>query len=494
MEKSIIIIGTGMGGLASGIYGRLNGYRTTMFEQHTLPGGQCASWKRKGYTFDVCIHHLFGCNSTSKIYQLWEELGAMPREMARTEECASVASPDGKLFKDYYDPGKLEAHLKELSPADEKVIDVYVKAITKFARTDFSGEAMMGSRAGLAKMVPSLIPLVKWFKPNMGQFAQKFTDPFLRRAFALLEYSWPDVPFFLHLIKHGYGYNGAIAWPIGASREFAGSMEKRYRDLGGEVQYKSGVKEILTEKGSATGVKLADGSEYKADIVISNADGRKTIMELLGGRFIDAKVRSYCQEPDDVSPMTLQVFLGVNRDLSGEPSALVQLLDEPIEVAGQSEDSLETQIYGFDPTMAPAGKGVVKVDLSTSYSYWKNLYADRSRYDEEKQRVADTIIDALDRTRFPGIKGQVEMVDVPTLMTWERYVGGTHGWLSFPSRKIGAMDMLFNKGYATLPGLSNCYLVGSWATGIGSLFNNALSGRKAIAAICGGEGKTFRSA
>lgn len=51
MEKSIIIVGAGMGGLAAGVYGRLNGYRTTIFEQHSLPGGQCASWKRRGALF-----------------------------------------------------------------------------------------------------------------------------------------------------------------------------------------------------------------------------------------------------------------------------------------------------------------------------------------------------------------------------------------------------------------------------------------------------------
>ncbi|CAG0966401.1 4,4'-diapophytoene desaturase (4,4'-diapolycopene-forming) [Methanosarcinales archaeon] len=72
MQKSIIIIGAGMGGLASGIFGQLNGYRTQIFEMHSIPGGQCTSWKRKGYTFDVCIHHLFGCGPGTKINGLWK--------------------------------------------------------------------------------------------------------------------------------------------------------------------------------------------------------------------------------------------------------------------------------------------------------------------------------------------------------------------------------------------------------------------------------------
>ncbi len=70
-----------MGGLSAGCYGQMNGYGTQIFEIHTLPGGPCASWKRMGYAFDVCVHHLLGCSVSSKIYQLWHELGAMPCEM-----------------------------------------------------------------------------------------------------------------------------------------------------------------------------------------------------------------------------------------------------------------------------------------------------------------------------------------------------------------------------------------------------------------------------
>lgn len=74
--KSITIVGAGMAGLAAGIYGRLNGYNTRIFEMNSVPGGQCASWTRNGYTFDACIHHLFGCSDASSIYSLWRDLGS----------------------------------------------------------------------------------------------------------------------------------------------------------------------------------------------------------------------------------------------------------------------------------------------------------------------------------------------------------------------------------------------------------------------------------
>ncbi len=490
-DKSIIIIGAGMGGVASGIYGQLNGFRTQIFEMHTLPGGQCTAWKRKGYTFDVCIHHLFGCDPSARLYDLWHELGAMPRELVPTKECVSVASPGGKLFRDYYDLETLKQHLEELSPSDVKIIDEYVQAIRSMLGRDAMGEMMMGSTGAKLLALPALLASMKWAKTTMQQYAERFSDPFLRRAFALLEYSILEVPMIVHLAKHAYGCTGALQWPAGGSLEFARSLEKRYQELGGEIHYRQKVVRILTENARAVGVRLEDGSEHRADLVISDADGRKTILDLLEGKYRDERIRGYCAEPADETSWAVHVFLGVNRDLSAEPSALVLLLEEPVTIAGHRNESVEMQMYGFDKTIAPPGKGVIKVELVSSYSYWKKLYADRPRYEEEKQKVAQQVIDLLGN-HFAGIKDQVDVVDVPTLMTWERYMGGSHGFVGMPNKKVNILASALGKGWEmTLPGLSQFYLVGQWATSAGSLFSNALSGRTAVKTICKQQGKKF---
>ncbi len=487
--KSIIIIGAGIGGLSAGIYGQMNGYRTQIFEMHSLPGGQCTSWQRQGYTFDACIHHLLGCSPQTRLNALWRELGAMPTELVYPRECVAACAPDGKLFRDYYDPDLLENHLKELSPADARVIDDYVAGIRFYAPTDLWGRLMVGTLADRLGALPTVLGSWRWVRSTMKQFAERFSDPFLRRAFPLLEYSFPDMPFILHLQKHGLGAIGDIAWPIGGSLAFARSIERRYVELGGEVHYRHRVEKILTENDRAVGVRLADGSEHRADIVISNADGRKTILDMLDGRYVNSRIRRYCAPPPDETNWAVHVFLGVNRDLSGEPSALVMLLEQPVTIAGRTIHSLEMQMYGFDPTMAPPGKGVIKVELVSSYSYWQALHADRSRYNEEKARVAETVIQVLE-TRFPGIKSQVEAVDVPTLLSWERYMGGTHGFNNAPAKKQNLILALFSAGLnMELPGLQNFYFVGIWATSTGTLFANALSGKKVIQAICRRDGK-----
>ena len=59
-EKSIIIIGAGIAGLATGSYGQMNGYRTRIVEHHSEPGGVAKAWKHSGYLIDGGIHYLMG--------------------------------------------------------------------------------------------------------------------------------------------------------------------------------------------------------------------------------------------------------------------------------------------------------------------------------------------------------------------------------------------------------------------------------------------------
>jgi phytoene dehydrogenase-like protein len=496
MARSIIIIGAGVGGLAAGIFGQINGYETQIFEMHTKPGGQCTSWKRKGYTFDACIHHFFGCKPGTRVYQMWHELGALPRELVTLEHCTAVASPDGKMFLDYYDLEKLKEALLKLSPADSKMIEQYIASIRTFAN-DKVGDAMdSGSFWKMITILPALLSMRKWMKMNMRTFAERFSDPFLRKAFALLIYSNPDAPLPFHFMRHAGGINGDIQWPVGGAAEFAKSIEMRYLALGGKVHYRSRVEKILVENDKVVGIKLADGSEHRADIIISNADGRKTILDMLNGKYINETVRGYCALNSDETPFSVDVFLGINRDLSGEPSSLVLLLDPPVTIANHKYEDIEAQLYGFDKTMAPAGKGTVKVELTASYAYWKQLYNDdREKYKQEKQKVAEQVIEILE-SHFRGIKNQVEVIDVSTLMTWERYMGGTQGWFNLPNRKLDFTmreDLSDKKFKTTLPGLSDFYFVGVWATAMGSLAHNANSGKTIIRRICKKDGKRFKA-
>ncbi len=341
MTKSIIIIGAGIAGLAAGCYARMNGYQVKIFELHTIPGGLCTAWERKGYVFDGCIHYLFGSGPGQPFHRVWEELGAVRgRKMINHEELLRVKAPDGRALILYADPDRLEQHMKDLSPADSHLIGGFTRAIRQFTRFDMSllqqqPRSLMGPQDWLKlglKMSPFLGPLAQWAMVSAQDFARRFKDPFLRRAVPLM-FSWPEIPMMAGLSMLAYMHTQNAGFPAGASLEFARAIEQRYLELGGEIYYNRQVEKILVEDHQAVGVRLYNDEIHRADIVISAADGRGTIYDLLGGEYTTPQLhRIY--DGDFPVHSQIQVSLGVNADLSTEPHWVTHLLDRPILIAG----------------------------------------------------------------------------------------------------------------------------------------------------------------
>ena len=220
----------------------------------------------------------------------------------------------------------------------------------------------------------------------------------------------------------------SAGFPAGGALEFVQAIERRFLDLGGEIHYNERVEKILVENGKATGVRLADGKNHRADFVISAADGRSTIFDMLEGKFLDEKIRLlYKRLP--VGPTVIMVALGVNRlfnDLPHCAFGTVFKLKEPVTIAGVNMSWLRPMVYNFDPSLSPAGKTLVRVVLPADYDYWKSQGWNTLRYRAEKEKAAEMVIALLEQ-RFPGILRQVEMRDVATPLTFERYTGNWRG-------------------------------------------------------------------
>ena len=127
--------------------------------------------------------------------------------------------------------------------------------------------------------------------------------------------------------------------------------------------------------------------------------------------------------------------------------------------------------------------------LPGDYDYWTELAKDRPRYDAEKKAVGDAVVGALD-ARYPGLRDQVEMIDVATPVTWERYTGNWRasfeGWLPTPKNMTASMRK-------TLPGLDRFYLAGQWVAPGGGLPSGLMTGREVVQLMCHKDGKAFRA-
>jgi phytoene dehydrogenase-like protein len=212
---------------------------------------------------------------------------------------------------------------------------------------------------------------------------------------------------------------------------------------------------------------------------------------MLKGKYVSDKVRGYYDQWPIFQPI-VQVSLGIDRDLSGDPHSLSLPFPNPVAIAGQERTHMTFRHYGYDPTMAPPGKSVVTVMFISNHAYWKNLSGDAERYEAEKKDIAIKVIDRLE-ARFPGIRDQIEVVDVATPLTYERYTGNwqgsMEGWLiTSESMQLMMSDKGMDK---TVPGLDRFYMVGQWVEPGGGLPPAATSGRNAIRAICEQDGIEF---
>jgi phytoene dehydrogenase-like protein len=487
-ERSILIIGAGIGGLATGCYARMNGYRATILEMHTTPGGVCTSWGRDGYTFDGCIHNLAGTTPESRFHGMWRELGVVPTlAMHRYDELVRVERPDGEPLILYTDLDRLERHLKKLAPADSAVIDHLISAARHFVGFDLLGLALASPLERL-RALASVPMLLKYGRMTLDAFAERFTDPFLRRAFPSLVYDWPQSPMLFLLSFLSRAHIGDYGWPAGGSSALARAVERRFIELGGEIRYQARVASILVEDDKAVGVRLSDGCEERADIVVSNANGHATIFGMLGGRYTSPAIRSYYGRPEDRIEMGIHVSLGLARELPAEPHAIVLPLDRPAMIADEMRHRLYIEPFAFDPSLAPPGKSALKVVMATSYRYWQELQGTPDRYHEEKRRIADSVIALLEK-RYPGLREQVEVVDVATPMTTLRFTGNGHGYHAPISGMAGAL-FTGRRLSQTLPGLGSFYMVGQWA-GVAGVPLVAAMGRSVVQAICRAEGRSF---
>jgi phytoene dehydrogenase-like protein len=415
--------------------------------------------------------------------------------MLYPDEFTSIQATDGKTFTLYTDIDRLEQHMHALAPADARAIDEYIRAARRFTRFEFFG-ILTGGTWGMIRMAPYMPAMFKAMRVTLEQYAQRFSDPFLRRAFPMMQYDFANIPLGLHLGFLAACHNHTMGWPQGGSLPFAQAIARRYQELGGEIHYKARVDKVLVENDRAVGIRLADsadaqaGAEYRADVVISNADGRTTIYDMLDGRYTDERINNYYANPPDRQEMGLNIYLGVARDLSHEPRAITYLLDQPVTIANETHDRLDIELFSFDPSMAPAGKSPLKVTMPGSYAYWQALAAtSKDRYNEEKQRVAETVIDAIE-PRFPGLRGQIEAVDVTTPLTTERYTGSFQGLQAWSPSGAGFTAML--KGLSkTLPGLDSFYMVGQWAGATIGIPLVAAMGRSLIQNLCKRDGRRF---
>lgn len=496
MEKNVIIVGAGIAGLSAGNYALANGYRTSIFEMHSIPGGLCTAWKRKGYNFDISMHMLTGAVS-GPFHQMWKELGVIEKFSFQPHD--HITQIEGMGHKLYFctDREKLEEQLLAISPEDEDLIRELTGLM--FGRDMMNAASLKPKKLlnvrdkfrQFRAVLPLMSVLKKYGKVTLQEFASRFKHPFLRMAIPRMVDSpgWP-MPEFPMAALPGFIRTAVTEAgpPLGGSQQVAFHIADRFKQLGGELHLKSRVSKLLVEKNRVIGIELSDGKQHMADHVIWAGDGHTLIYGLLEGLYVSERIKDMYEKWTPVSSL-VHVMIGVNRNLSKEPHSIQFEPTEPITVAGKEFTSLSVLHHCFDASTAPEGKSAVEVWYPCDYDYWEELHKDRDVYKAEKKRIADYTVQQLEK-RWPGFASQVEVIDVPTPATYKRYTGNwkgsPDGWYVNPD------NLMADDPVRTLPGLEGLQMVGQWTAPYMGVVLSSMSGRQAIQLTCKEEGRPFK--
>ncbi len=494
MKKKIVIIGGGVAGLSTGIYGQKNGYETELFEMNSVTGGQCTAWERKGYRFDYCLHWLVGTNR-GVFHDIWKETNVINGHTAIIDhEIHSVILDEsGNEFIIYSNIARWEKYLIELAPVDTTSIRKMCSHMRKAALYE-PADNEKGLRGvykkikALARMAPLYPLFVRYGKKNCKQYFDdlKFKAPVLLHCFNSMfgERNFSALAFIMML---GWFDQKNAGYLIGGSLPLSRRMEEHYRSLGGKINTGKKVIKILVENDSATGILLSDGTIVKGDYVISAADGHATIYDMLGGRYISKEIKNAYETWELFTPL-VQVSFGINAVMGSEyPAQSVIARDKKI---GSTIVKYGYSImnYSFDPTMAPTGKTVIVLRFESPWDQWKGLTTEE--YKTEKEKVRNDAIAILE-SHYPGVSEYIEIVDVATPLTNVRYTGV---WKGAYEGFMPAPENITKSLKNTLPGLANFYLAGQWLFPGGGIPPSVLSGKQAIKQICKKEKKQFRAA
>ncbi|HME71725.1 MAG TPA: NAD(P)/FAD-dependent oxidoreductase [Myxococcota bacterium] len=266
-------------------------------------------------------------------------------------------------------------------------------------------------------------------------------------------------------------YMRGAFYPEGGGQAMAGRLVEAIRAYGGEVRTCAPVKRVCVERGRVAGVVLEEtGQEIDAPIIVSNADLKRTVLELVGEQHFPASVVERVRAFRMALPFFV-VYVGLDLELAaqGLPNTNhwlwgttdIEGICEQIENGELPEkNSVYVTVTSLrDPEsrqVAPAGHTNLQVMtlVPRDYGVW-NLEAGPAAYRRRKAELVEMLLETAE-TVLPDLRRHVDWKEAATPWTHERFTrstGGTSYGIEYATDQMGPMRV----GYATdVEGLFLC--------------------------------------
>lgn len=491
-KKKIIIIGGGIAGLSAGVYAKMSGFDVTVYEKNPVAGGECVGWNRKGLHIDNCIHWLTGSKKGTALYNVWTDIGALSDDTIYAPIKAFFASKDGDTEAVlWYDLDRTEKELSEQFPEDEKEIKRFAKYVRYAMCCQYPADKpqeMFNAIDGITtffKLFNMIKVMIRYGNISLDEYSKRFKSPILRHMFTeYLPGCYTAYSFFVAYASMCDG-NGDV--PMGGSLKMVRRIIDKYVSLGGVLKTNSKVEQIIIKDGKATGIKLSDKEEVSADYIISAVDPKVLFGNLIDESYMPKLLkRAYADE--EGYPVTSGFQVAFMADKGAFDGEMTFARVRELKVAKSAIDSLSLKTYEYDDTFNNGDKTVFQTIIwqtDKDYRYWKAL--SKEEYNMRKISVANEVMERLIEV-YPNLKGHMEILDVWTPLTYERYCGAYHGsymtQITTPHHKKIKLN-------GKVKGLDNVIMASQWVEAPGGLPMAVCSGKFAVQRILKKEGMSI---
>jgi prolycopene isomerase len=447
-KKKAVVIGSGVGGVASAALMAHSGYQVTVLERNEITGGKTAITARDGYIVDVAVH-----------------VSARGRKGPLGEVARLCDAEIEFIRKNHFGTFIYDGKISEFTPNMHPISLYRIVRLLNLPLRTLPG--LMRFLAKLVFGVKSEADIETYRHISAEEFIHGYTrDPdacaFLEACAGLmfvLSSEEASAGEFLIALSGWFKSNGG-AYPKGGFGQIPNAYLGVCKKHGGEVLVNQEVKSIGVENGRVTGVRTED-TVYDADIVLCNAGIQQTIA--LAGR--DNFLPDYLKQADaltdslgaivmqyalDYAPINTTIGVYIPRHLS-----VSDMLDR--QTAGENTEDNALYLVmptNVDPSLAPPGKhlllagGVVQAEMT-----------DKNRNDQ----MLDIINKQLEKL-FPGFEKHVLWKQERTIGFFKSLSGRSNG------NAIGAAQSFKQSGgirNTPRTPISGLYVVGADTGGVG---------------------------
>ena len=287
--KKVIVIGSGIAGLAVSIRLALKGYNVQVFEQNSYPGGKLSSFSIKDYRFDAGPSLFTMPHLVTELFKLAGEDVKNYFEFSKKEIACNYFWQDGTSFTAYGERKKFLKEVEKIFGEPQYNVDKYLKKAKK--KYDLTSSLFLEQSLHKLKTFISLDTLKALFQLKTFELqkslhqanTQSFSSPHLIQLFdRYATYNGSD-PYqtsgIMTLIQHLESAYGTFV-PKKGMVSITESLFGLAKRLGVKFSFETGVKEIKVKLGVVSGIKTKSDS-FSSDYVISNMDVFHTYKKLL---------------------------------------------------------------------------------------------------------------------------------------------------------------------------------------------------------------------